>query len=107
MVTVLIEYPVAKIFLCKKENVFRNTCLINALTNISLNSLMLFIGIIFSKTSSYTILYNTLFIIFEIVVVIVETFLWKMFYIELDIKKCVLLSIISNFISATIGKILF
>lgn len=94
--TFLLELPITFIFLNPKKykNVIKNCLLINFITNLSLNLILLFY-----RT-------NIIIYILEIIIIIIEYLMWKSKYKNIN-KKLLNMTIFSNIFSYLIGLIVF
>lgn len=96
IITIIIETPVILIFLRKREKILLNSFLINTITNIILNGII----IPFIK-------YDITLFVAEFVIIIVEGFMWHFCIKDISKVRALATSLVSNVLSFVIGLIIF
>lgn len=98
ILTLIIEYMIIKIILMKRK-VFIPVVLVNTLTN----PLVVYI---YNIMELYSFAYKDIILIFlELLVVIIEGYVYK-YLLEINWKKAIIISFISNIVAYLIGVLL-
>ena len=98
ILTIIIEYIIVKLVFVKKK-VFISVLLVNMLTN----PLIVYI---YNIMSLYSIAYkDIILVILELLAVICEGYVYK-FLLDIDLKKALIVSFISNIVAYIIGILL-
>lgn len=91
ILTIITEYPVIRISFGKQKNIVANVVLINSITNIALNMIII------------PILSEKYIFILEALIVFVEMYMYKWCYKELSYKRILLTSLLANVVSFIVG----
>ena len=91
LLTILIEFPIVRLLLGKKENIIFNITAVNTITNLLLNALLLLFN-----AYRYVLLG-------EAIVIVAEAFLYKYAYRDERLLKLIGISTLANAVSYGIG----
>lgn len=91
-ITIIFEYPIIRLSFGKQKNIVANVALINSITNIALNMIVM------------TILDIRYVLIPEMIIVLVEMYMYKWCYKALSNKRVFITSLLANTVSFIIGS---